>query len=74
VVRTPWTPAGGAAILGLFILQQVVMALRAFLRIAFWGAEVDTYRMLGEPRWCLEKQRASGTSWWKRGRAMESNA
>jgi hypothetical protein len=65
VVRTPWTPAGGAAILGLFILQQIVMVLRAFLRIAIWGAEVDAYRMLGEPRWCRKKAGGISLAWWR---------
>lgn len=67
-LRTPWTPAGGVAVIMLLIVQQAVMALRAFLKITFWGAELEVYRLLDEPRWCRKKEGARSLLWWRRGR------
>ena len=55
VVRSPWTPATAAAILALLVAQQVVMLVRAFIKLAFWGAELAAYRLLDEPEWCRPK-------------------
>jgi hypothetical protein len=67
-MRTPWTPAGGATVILLLIVQQAVMALRAFLKITFWGAVLEAYRLLDEPRWCRKKEGARGLLWWRRER------
>lgn len=53
--RSPWTPASAVAILVLFLAQQLVMALRACIHVAFWGAEISAYRHLGEPRLCAKR-------------------
>jgi hypothetical protein len=55
--RSPWTPATAAAILALFLAQQIVMAVRAVFHVAFWGAELAAYRTLGEPRLCEKRKR-----------------
>jgi len=61
-VRTPWTPASGAAVILLFVVQQAVMLIRAFLKIVIWGAELEVYRHLDEPGWCRKRGRAPGRS------------
>jgi hypothetical protein len=50
LLRSPWTPASAAAIALLLVAQQVVMVLRAVLRLGFWGAEVAAFQRLGEPQ------------------------
>jgi hypothetical protein len=52
-LRAPWTPGSGLTIVILLIAQQVVMVIRAFLKVWFWSTEVECYQLLGEPRWCL---------------------
>jgi len=52
LLRSPWTPENAAALLGLVLVQQVVMALRAALELGFWGAGVAAFRELGEPELC----------------------
>jgi hypothetical protein len=56
--RSPWTPASAPAILALLVAQQLVMAVRAFLHVSFWGAELSAYRHLGEPRLCGRRVKA----------------
>ncbi len=56
--RSPWTPGSAPAILALLVAQQLVMAVRAFLHVSFWGAEVSAYRHLGEPRLCERRVKA----------------
>ncbi len=55
--RSPWTPATAAAVLALFVAQQLVMAVRAVFHVASWGAELAAYRTLAEPRFCEKRQR-----------------
>jgi hypothetical protein len=55
-LRAPWTPGSGLTIVFLLIAQQVVMVIRAFLKVWFWGTEVECYQLLGEPRWCLRRK------------------
>ena len=57
LVRAPWTPASVAAIAVLVVAQQLVMVVRAALKLGFWGAEVAAFRGLEEPRWCRSKVR-----------------
>ena len=57
-LRLPWSPAGWFAVILLLIVQQAVMGVRAFLKITFWGAELEVYRLLDEPRWCRKKEGA----------------
>ncbi len=52
LLRSPWTPANAAALVGLVLVQQVVMVLRAALELGFWGAGVAAFRELGEPELC----------------------
>jgi len=52
LLRSPWTPGNAAALLGLVLVQQVVMVLRAALELGFWGAGVAAFRELGEPELC----------------------
>ena len=55
--RSPWTPDSAAAVVVLLLAQQLVMLVRAFLHVAFWGAEIAAYRLLGEPRLCERRRR-----------------
>ncbi len=57
VLRSPFTPATMAAVLILVMAQQLVMVVRALLKLGFWGAEVAAYRGLDEPRFCRAKAR-----------------
>ncbi len=52
LLRSPWTPASGVALLGLVLVQQTLMGLRAALELGFWGAGVAAFRELGEPELC----------------------
>ncbi|MBI4915901.1 MAG: hypothetical protein HY825_08635 [Acidobacteria bacterium] len=56
--RSPWTPGSAPAILALLVAQQLVMVMRAFLHVSFWGAELAAYRHLGEPRLCERRVKA----------------
>ena len=57
LLRSPFTPATMSAVLILVMAQQLVMIIRAYLKLGFWGAEVAAYRGLGEPRFCQAKIR-----------------
>jgi hypothetical protein len=50
-IWVPWVPGSAFAIVMLFILQQLVMLVRAGLKIWFWGVEIECYQLLEEPRW-----------------------
>jgi hypothetical protein len=54
-LRSPWTPASAAAILGLLVAQQATMLLRAFFKLGFWGAEISAFRGIDEPEFCRSK-------------------
>ncbi len=54
--RQPWTPGSAFAIVLLALIHQIVMAIRAFFKIGFWAAEVEVFRDLEEPEFCLGKQ------------------
>ncbi len=56
-IRQPWTPGSTFAIILLALIHQVVMAGRTFFKIAFWAAEVEVYRDLEEPEFCLGKRK-----------------
>jgi hypothetical protein len=56
-LRSPATPSTAAALVVLVIAQQLVMVIRAFFKLGFWGAEVAAFRGLDEPRWCRGKQK-----------------
>ena len=56
-LRSPWTPAAAGALVGLLLLQQSVMALRAVVKLGLWGAEVGAFGVLNRPRWCRAKLR-----------------
>lgn len=51
-LRVPWTVTGAWGVAVLFVLQQLLMALRAFLQVAGVGAAVEAYRALGAQRYC----------------------
>lgn len=55
-LRSPWTPATAVAIGALLVVHQLVMLLRAYLKLGFWGAEVAAFRALREPEWCRPKE------------------
>ncbi len=55
--RQPWTPGTVFAIVALALIHQMVMAARAFIKIAFWAAEVEVFRDFDEPEFCRGKQR-----------------
>ena len=55
--RQPWTPGSVFAIVLLALIHQIVMAIRAFFKIGFWATEVEVFRDLEEPGFCLGKQR-----------------
>jgi hypothetical protein len=52
LVRAPITAGSVVMIAGVFLLQQVVMLIRAWFKLGLWGAEVAAFRQLGEPPWC----------------------
>ncbi len=56
-LRSPWTVSTAAGIATLFVAQQAVMAIRAFFKLGFWGAEVTAFREIEEPRWCRARRR-----------------
>ncbi len=56
LMRSPWTPATMAAIAALVVAQQLVMLVRAFLKLGFWGSEIAAFRGLDEPRLCLPRK------------------
>lgn len=56
-VRQPWTPSSAVAVVLLALTHQIVMAVRAMIKISFWAAEVEVYRGLDEPDLCLAKQK-----------------
>ena len=58
LLRSPWTPATAWAILALALVQQAVMLLRSFFRVAFWGAEFAAFTELDEPELCRPKNRS----------------
>ena len=43
---------GPAELAALAALQQALFLGLAWLRVAFWGAEIGYYQAVGEPRWC----------------------
>lgn len=51
-LRVPWTVTGAWGVAVLFLLQQLLMVLRAFLQVAGVGAAVEAYRALGAERYC----------------------
>ncbi len=51
-LHRPMPPVGSTGILIVLLLQQLLMLVRAGLKLWFWGAELECYRSLGEPRWC----------------------
>ena len=53
--RQPWTPGTAYAVVLLALIHQIVMAVRAFFKIGFWAAEVEVFRDLGAPEFCLGK-------------------
>lgn len=55
VVRDRWTPATAAAVAALVAAQQLVMLLRAVLKVTFCGAEVAAYEGLGAPELCRRR-------------------
>ena len=55
-LRSPWIVSTAAGIAALFIAQQAVMAIRAFFKLGFWGAEVTAFRELEEPELCRLKK------------------
>ncbi|HNX50250.1 MAG TPA: hypothetical protein PLS53_05235 [Thermoanaerobaculaceae bacterium] len=57
--RRPWTPGSVAAIVALLVAQQLVMAVRAFFHVAFWGSEVAAFHLVGEPRLAKKRQKAT---------------
>jgi len=59
-------PANLGEVALLFLVQQVVFLVAAFLRIGLWGGEIAYYQAVGEPRWC-----AKGKSRRQRRREME---
>jgi hypothetical protein len=58
LVRSPITAGSVVTIAGVFVLQQVVMLIRAWFKLGLWGAEVAAFRRLGEPRWCAGRPAA----------------
>lgn len=42
----------------LFVVQQVVFLVAAFLRVGLWGGEIAYYQAAGEPRWCARKRKS----------------
>lgn len=54
--RQPWTPASVLAIVLLALIHQIVMAVRAFLKIGFWATEVEVFRRFDEPAFCRGKR------------------
>jgi hypothetical protein len=55
--RRPWTPGTVAAIVLLALVHQIVMAIRAFIKIAFWAAEVEVFGQSEAPEFCRPKKR-----------------
>lgn len=54
--RQPWTPGSVTAIVFLALIHQIVMVIRAFLKIGFWATEVEVFRKLDEPDFCRGKR------------------
>ena len=48
-VRSGWSPASTPGIVALVVAGQTVLLLRAYLRVAFLGAEIAMYEGAGEP-------------------------
>lgn len=47
----PRPPASGGGLLALLAVQQLLLMLRAYLRLAVWGTEITAYEALGRPPW-----------------------
>jgi hypothetical protein len=56
-VRAPWVASTAALIALSFLLQQILMALRAWLRLGMWGAEIAAYRGFDEPEFSRPRKR-----------------
>ena len=41
-----------------FLVQQLVFLVAAFLRVGLWGGEIAYYQAVGEPRWCARTRRS----------------
>jgi len=54
--RPEWKVDTPGEVLGWVLVQQAVFFVVAFLRTAFWGAEVVYFQGLGEPHWCGPKE------------------
>lgn len=55
LARSQFTVASWLGIAAVALMQQVVMGVRAFLRLGFLAASMEAYRMLGEDRYCQGK-------------------
>jgi hypothetical protein len=62
LVRGRFLVDSGFEVAVVLVLQQGVFLLQAFLKVAFWGAEISYYRALGEPRWCAGRQPAAAAA------------
>lgn len=51
-LRPLWRVDTAWEVVGLVLAQQGLYLLVAFLRVAFWGAEIAYFQGVGEPRWC----------------------
>lgn len=56
-MRDRWSPANGVEVALLLVVGQLLLLLRAYLRVGLWGAEVAYYQGIGEPRWSIRGSR-----------------
>lgn len=57
-VRAPWVPSTGVQVVLLLVVQQVVMLVRAYLKLGLWATQVETWRDLGSPRLARRRRRS----------------
>ena len=61
LVRSPWSASTLVLILLSMALQQLVMIVRAYFKLGFWGAEIAAFRELDEPEFCRSKRTTAST-------------
>lgn len=53
----PWNDTTAGQVALLFLVQQTLMLLRAFLKLTVWSAELTCYQALGDPPFCAPRRR-----------------
>lgn len=61
-VRAPWVPSTGVQVALLLVVQQVVMLVRAYLKLGLWATQVEMWRDLGAPRLARRRRRSDRLS------------